>query len=845
MRFAFFQPFFVLILSLTIVACGGGGGPSGNPGSVEPPATIASFTANNNRVIAGSTVELIADFNNGSAVIDNGVGSVMSNMPISTSALSHTTRFTLAVTSSGGAASRSLTVNVPDRYAPTSGDLGQARAYHTATRLANGKVLIIGGQNGSGYLSSAELYDPSSGEFVVTGSLVVARANHSASLLANGQVLVVGGNNSGGYLASAELYDPASGSFSNTDNITGARANHSATLLNNGKVLIAGGSNGTAFDTAQLYNPATGLFEASINLFNARQQHTATLLADGKVLLASGSTSYGSGYLTSSEIFDPTANGGLGSFTASGNLGTPRSGHSAALMADGRVMIVGGFNGTYLASVERFDPAGNGGVGSFVGPFNILKTAHAWHSMAMLANGKLLIAGGHAGAVAAQALSEICDPATFVCEETVTLFTARANHSSTLLANDQVLMVGGEDNGVYISASEFFDPATGASTVTRAQTAGAASCPALSSPPYTRQAEAGQTCLVGARKNHSATLLPNGKVLIAGGSSGSSPSVALSSAELYDPFTGIFTATGSLNSARSDHSATLLSNGKVLLAGGSDRNLPSPELDSAELYDPTTGLFSYTTAVAGGSQTRLNNARSTHAAILLDNGKVLLAGGETDTAELYDPVTGDFSFTANTLSSVRVSSAAALLANGKVLISGGHTVGGAAYLNSADLYDPLVGTNGTFSPTGSMNETRAYHASTRLPNGKVLITAGFYGLGVGRNTAELYDPASGSFSMVTSNCPGTLPATIMCTNRAAHLSTLLPNGLVLIAGGYNDGGVGKSAELFNPATNDFFLAGALSVRRGFATATLLPSGGVLIVGGDNVVSLPTAEVFNY
>ncbi len=338
-----------------------------------------------------------------------------------------------------------------------------------------------------------------------------------------------------------------------------------------------------------------------------------------------------------------------------------------------------------------------------------------------------------------------------------------------------------------------------------------------------------------AREIHTATLLPNGKVLVAGGTF-LRPGLlsATNSAELYNPATGTWSYTGNLNIGRTGHTATLLANGQVLVAGGYNPYDDSP-FNSAELYDPATGTWSYTG--------NLNIARSSHTATLLANGQVLVAGGCCDpegyTAELYDPATGTWSLTGR-LNTVRTKHTATLLPSGKVLVAGSVTYTGAGVLNSAEIYDPVTG---TWSSTGNLNTARARHTATLLPSGKVLVSGG-EGNSTGNpfnalNSAELYDPATGTWS-VTGN-PN--------TPHTYHTATLLPNGQVLVVPGCCGGPVtSKSAELYDPATGIWSRTANTNNFISINTATLLPDGKVLVVGGsdafNSTLNSNTPELFD-
>jgi hypothetical protein len=213
-------------------------------------------------------------------------------------------------------------------------------------------------------MSSAEVYDPKAGTFSPTGSLLHPSRDADATVLADGRVLIVGGDSghdfeSGLFLASAELYEPKTGTFSATGSMATARDFPTATLLADGRVLVAGGltSSGT-LASAELYEPKTGTFTATGSMGTPRVFATATLLADGRVLIAGGLSSQLGNALASAEVYDPKTS----TFTATGSMGTPRVFATATLLADGRVLVAGGdagpgfSSGNYLRSAELYDP---------------------------------------------------------------------------------------------------------------------------------------------------------------------------------------------------------------------------------------------------------------------------------------------------------------------------------------------------------------------------------------------------------------------------------------------------------------------------------------------------------
>jgi Kelch motif/Galactose oxidase, central domain len=312
----------------------------------------------------------------------------------------------------------------------------------------------------------------------------------------------------------------------------------------------------------------------------------------------------------------------------------PRSGHTATLLPDGRVLIAGGMrrNQDFYRSAELFSPAS----GKFQ-PTGEMLVARVGHAAVLLRSGRVLIAGGWIGhGVTDEA--ELYDPATGKFTEIARMTTKRGRPEATLLRDGNVLVTGGgSDNdgpGSSIVSAEIFDAAT-----LKFRPTGS---------------------MHSARIAHSATLLPDGRVLIAGGRG----SEVNASAELYDPKSGTFRKTGQMITARYKHTAGLLPDGRVLLAGGSDERDWHGTLSSAEIHDPQRGTFT-----SAGS---LNDARfKLPAAVQLRSGQLLVAGGNRK-AEVYDERTGKFALVAGDAGDARHYMSETLLSDGRVLLAGGY-----------------------------------------------------------------------------------------------------------------------------------------------------------------------------
>jgi len=359
----------------------------------------------------------------------------------------------------------------------------------------------------------------------------------------------------------------ASASFFPTGSLHQARGFHAATMLNDGTVLVAGGANKASdpqciggIVSAEVYD-ANAVGSTVTGSLNApRYSHTATLLKNGNVLVVGGfgNTSecqgVGAPAQNTAELYDP----GKSAFSVTGNMSFPRGGHTATSLADGTVLIAGGGN------------QGVGGTGS--------------------------------------ATAELYDPDTGAFTQTGSMTVARFRHTATLLQDGKVLIVGGvpADLSAPTLTAELFDPTTGAFTATGS--------------------------MATAREQHTATLLDNGKVLITGGQSpvaGSSNLQLTATAETYDPSSGTFATTGSMTEARNSHTATLLTDGTVLVAGGGNNSA------TAEIYNATTGSFSATGSMEFG------RAGHTATALSLPSGiytVLVVGGGSADpiaTAETY------------------------------------------------------------------------------------------------------------------------------------------------------------------------------------------------------------------
>lgn len=351
----------------------------------------------------------------------------------------------------------------------------------------------------------------------------------------------------------------------------------------------------------------------------------------------------------SGSINSPPSNGSLVSVPA---MSAARAAHTATSLPDGRVLVAGGFTEKGSAKgAEVYDP----GTGRFSPLPPMITTRHS-HTATLLPDGRVLIAGGYGEGTTTLATAEIFDPATNSFTSTGSLVAARAGHVAVLLQNGRVLVAGGLGPGWhFLSSAELYDPATG------------------------RFSPAGSMTV--ARESHVGVRLLDGRVLIVGGHRGRRAEITIyASSEVYDPATGAFTRVGDMRIPRHKHDAVLLPDGEVLITGGSDERDDRGVFDSSELFDPKMGTF------RAGPGMRLGRYKHAGSSLGLPSGLVLIAGGAPQ-AETYDPRNPGFLLVAGEARMAGQFSAVAQLNNGGALITGGYGNGGGPR-SSAWLYRP-------------------------------------------------------------------------------------------------------------------------------------------------------------
>lgn len=341
-------------------------------------------------------------------------------------------------------------------WIPT-GSLTIGRHTHTATKLNDGSVIVVGGSaqgtfNGPG-LTSVERYYPSSNTWIVGPSLHQARQGHTATLLPIGQVLIAGGQDGPTFLASMELYDPNTNSWSLTTPLNQARYNHATILLHDGRIVVIGGFNANEGTLAavEVFNPADNSVAQMPPMNTPRNGHSAILLDDYRILVIGGFNQSQS-WLASAEIYDPVS----GTWSATSPLFAHGVAHSTTRLADGQILVVGGAFGSGPPGIsdkaEIFSPAS----GTWQAVASLSVTRHA-HTASVLSDGRIMLAGGDDGGGQRHNSVEIFDPHSGSWSLTAAMIDARSSHSATVLDNNTILVAGGfSSSATSLASAELF-----------------------------------------------------------------------------------------------------------------------------------------------------------------------------------------------------------------------------------------------------------------------------------------------------------------------------------------------------------------------------------------------------
>jgi hypothetical protein len=720
-----------------------------------------------------------------------------SNSGMTTPSFDHTTTLladgTLFIT--GGLSTSDVALTRAERYTPCTqgyvgeclsvwtagGDMQHARYLHSATLLANGKVLVAGGLPASAS-SSVELYDASTGTWSAGPALLHARSGHTATRLLNGSVLVVGGDGGSG---TAEIYDPVLGAWSATGSCpVDPGVEGTSTLLGNGKVLTIGPTG------AALYDPASNLWTALPNIPAGRMGHTATLLRNGLVLVAGGRSISPTNAHADTALFNP--------LTSTWTIipGGPFGSHATAnLLPDGTVLVIGGLDYANNPAVPATDPflhffspadnAWHATSGYFYLGAPLSAFGLAYHTATMLPSGRILLVGGTSDGTAAgvQGNPVAIEVAASFLFSAGSLTMPRESLTATMLPSGRILAVGG-NNGASSNVAELYDPTTDTWSPTGN--------------------------LTDARSHHTANLLPDGNVLVTGGDA--APSTQLASIEVYDPSAGAWLPGAPMSTPRSGHTATLLANGGILVAGGF--NSVSGILASVEVYDSTNDTWQ--------TLPPLMVPRQGHTANLLADGRVIVTGG-TSTAgpvssiEIYDPATHAWTSTVS-LYNARTGHSATLLPSGNLFIAGG-----------VDASSACVPTPEVFQTANSFVFTTYQDAvctptATALPGGLVLLAGASDANGLPTRGAA-FDPGIGlNFPIWT----GVMP-------RTKHAAVRGSSGKVLLVGGESGPGVYLGTAAIASPRERSFPAGVQPMVTGFPSTMVI--GAPVSIRGFNLTGI--------
>lgn len=686
----------------------------------------------------------------------------------------------------------------------TGSAMASRRAFHTLSVLPDGAALAAGGsyyQSGTHYLSSSEIYNPRTNNWAATGSMITPRRNHTATVLLDGRVLVTGGENGTGALSSTEIFDPAAKTWAAASSMSIARVNHTATRLQDGRVLVVGGCGVLGCTaSAEIFDPASGSWTGAGSLDGPREKHTATLLQDGSVLVAGGYRSSGTAlevrtYQTAYRYYPETGWQAAGTMDAAPH---GRSSHNAVLRRDGKVLVVGGyyrytlFGDTYtgyISTTEVYDP--DPAVNSWSDLSKPISYGRQLMAGVLDAGGNYILLGGDNGTPAWDVeYMDINDPADVWHAPAAPedyLNSARKNAAAVILPGGVILVAGGYSDDT---------PGLNTAETNRFSTGGSSSHDIPDNPS------------VNGLFLSSATLLKNGDIMITGGANqyNDTNTPCSNLVYLWDHSAQAITDVPpdqNMNRQRCNHTTTLLPDGRVVVLGGTMSTLGSgagpgeifsagqwsylpdgPEIEFPEtvllpdgkifimqpggaqsyIFDPLDLSFHETDGDASGTY-------SSFTATLMMNGKVLIVGSMTSSvAEVFDPQTETFT----TVAPVPVNKnahTATLLPDGKVMIAGGRIESGVRQ-SSVHLYDP---DEDEWIAVGSLGTARQNHSAVLLPDGRPVVLGGQPAGAPVAASVEIFDPLTRTWSAAGS----------LLSPRFLHTTLLALNGRLVTIGGAN------------------------------------------------------------
>jgi len=604
--------------------------------------------------------------------------------------------------------------------------------FEQIANLIGGDLLMIaGGHDGQNPLASTLIYDSKTDVWTYLPDMSVPRTKHVSTVLSDDRIFVHGGFNNSGILAHAEIYEPGSKQWISSNSSFLPRIGHSVTTLDDGKVLILGGhlseealgeqtedlcqsfvrdiyavTPDEEYDcedgwlATEIYDPSTDTSKISTPLIIPRWKHTATLLGDGTVLVVGGTNNSSS--VLEAEIFDPSTE----TWTDAGPMFHPRSGHTASLLSDDRVLISGGFTYVPISYSEIYDVKQG-----WINTENLMGPRHM-HSAVSLGDGEVLGIGGRAGLFTNLTRTELYDSDAGSWTRRGKMPIALWDHNVIPVDCSKVVLVGGKkSDGSPLELTYFFEPSTG-----RYQPGAKLNKP---------------------RFGHSATGMVGGLVVIAGGSTAG---LLLSdSVEILNPSNmdqDVWTMAEPMPAPVERHAAIDLGNGNLLITGGWDG---SKAMDHIWDFDVNENMWN--------AISHLGEPRWGHSMVLLDDDTVLISGGvgrdgfPITSVEKYDLKDSSIKVT-DSMKEARVSHHLLKDANGDVYAIGGYGLDGIS-LSSAEHYQ--VNLN-KWNKLPDMSEKRAKHTAIILRNQNILVTGGTQDHNIPSGTAELFDVQAGTWS---------------------------------------------------------------------------------------------------